>query len=274
MAPSARRPRRAPRSPAARTPAPPHRVPVTAPRVAPAVRRPRASHTSTTTHALATPIFSRFSPRPAILRHDPGLAASPPVRYTLKRKRSSLLSSYRARCTDKPFAKRRRAAYWYAGRRGSPWVYGCSCGTRSSFTRFSKGRLECRRARRHSRGVVNAPHESWASSPNPTRARTTTLLPPCSRACTVTGISDACAVIGVMPSSALRRLCRGRGYAEVVLDRLLCKGIPRDLVGIIRVLWLMLPSPIRGEGGADVQIGHYCELAGRSAVGRVRRLPA
>ena len=95
MAPSARRPRPAPRSPAARTPAPPRRVPVTAPRVPPAARRSRASHTPTTTHALATPIFRRFWPRPAILRHDPSLAASPPPRYTLKRERSGLLSLYR-----------------------------------------------------------------------------------------------------------------------------------------------------------------------------------
>jgi len=121
MAPSARRPRPAPRSPAPRTPAPPRRVPVTAPRVPPAARRPRASHTPTTTHALATPIFRRFWPRPAILRHDPGLAASPPLRYTLKMERIGLLSLYRPRWADKPFAKRRRAAYGgTAGPGGSP----------------------------------------------------------------------------------------------------------------------------------------------------------
>ena len=33
---------------------------------------------------VATLRFRRFWPRPAILRHDPGLAASPPVRYRLK----------------------------------------------------------------------------------------------------------------------------------------------------------------------------------------------
>src|SRR6266536_1946832 len=82
------RPASRPRGPAARTPAPPRRVPATGPRVPPAARRPGASHASTTRHALATPIFRRFWPRPAILRHDPGLAASPPVRYTLKVARS------------------------------------------------------------------------------------------------------------------------------------------------------------------------------------------
>ena len=35
-------------------------------------------------HAFRYPRFRRFWPRPAILRHDPGLAASPPVRYKLK----------------------------------------------------------------------------------------------------------------------------------------------------------------------------------------------
>ena len=74
----------APRSPAARTPAPPRRVPATAPRAPPSVRRPRATPTSTTTHAFRYPHFRRFWLRPAILRHDRGLAASPPVRYSLR----------------------------------------------------------------------------------------------------------------------------------------------------------------------------------------------
>ena len=33
---------------------------------------------------ISRPHFRSFWPRPTILRHDPGLAASPPVRYTLK----------------------------------------------------------------------------------------------------------------------------------------------------------------------------------------------
>lgn len=41
----------------------------------------------------ATPRFRRFRPRSAILRYDPGLAASPPVRYTLStERRADLLS--------------------------------------------------------------------------------------------------------------------------------------------------------------------------------------
>ncbi len=71
------------RSPAARTPAPPSPARATAQRV-PSVRRLRATHMSTTTHAFCDPHFRRFWPTPAILRHNPGLAASPPVRYTLK----------------------------------------------------------------------------------------------------------------------------------------------------------------------------------------------
>src|ERR1700737_4900128 len=35
-------------------------------------------------HAFHTPPLRPFCLRPAILRHDPGLAASPPVRYKLK----------------------------------------------------------------------------------------------------------------------------------------------------------------------------------------------
>src|SRR6266498_451929 len=48
----------------------------------------RAAHTSTTTHAFRYSHFRRFWPQPEILRHDPGLAASPPVRYTLRVERS------------------------------------------------------------------------------------------------------------------------------------------------------------------------------------------
>src|SRR5206468_1077846 len=75
-------------APAARTPAPPRRVPATAPPVPPSVRRPRATHTSTTRHAFRDSHFRRFLPHPAIMRHDPGLAASPPVRYILEVERS------------------------------------------------------------------------------------------------------------------------------------------------------------------------------------------
>ena len=45
---------------------------------------PPRSHTSATAHAPSDHPFHKFRARPAIMRHDPGLAASPPVRYMLK----------------------------------------------------------------------------------------------------------------------------------------------------------------------------------------------
>jgi len=79
----------APRTPcpAARTSAPPRRVPAITPRVPPAVRRPRATHMSSTTHAFRDSDFRRFWLRPAIIWHDPGLAASP-LRHKLEVERS------------------------------------------------------------------------------------------------------------------------------------------------------------------------------------------
>ena len=59
--------------------------PAAAPLVLPAVRRRGATRSpSRSTHALRDPRFRRFFPRPAIMRHDGGLAASPGVRYMLK----------------------------------------------------------------------------------------------------------------------------------------------------------------------------------------------
>jgi hypothetical protein len=81
-----------------------------APGVPPSVRRPRATNTSST-HVFRDSHFRKFWPRPTILRHDPGLAASPPVRYMLKWKgEASFPFTVRCRRTS-PFAKRRRAAY-------------------------------------------------------------------------------------------------------------------------------------------------------------------
>src|SRR5918998_2344811 len=56
---------------------PPHRVPVTAPRVPPSVRRPRATHTSTTTHAFRYSRFRRFWLRPALCGTTRGLRQAP-----------------------------------------------------------------------------------------------------------------------------------------------------------------------------------------------------
>ena len=60
----------------------------TAARIPPSARRPRATIRRQQHTHFATPIFRSFWPRPTILRHDPGLAASPPVRYILKVERS------------------------------------------------------------------------------------------------------------------------------------------------------------------------------------------
>src|SRR5205823_13047901 len=69
---------------------------------------------------LATPISAGFWPRWVILRHDPGLAASPPARYMLRVDRSrSLLSLDRLLRTDNLLAKRRRVGR-YVGPGGSP----------------------------------------------------------------------------------------------------------------------------------------------------------
>src|SRR6201996_5949439 len=60
--------------------------------------------TSPTSH----PRFSEFWLRPAILQHDPGLAASPRVRYTLRVGRSSYSPFlFRLRWADNLGAKRK-----------------------------------------------------------------------------------------------------------------------------------------------------------------------
>jgi hypothetical protein len=48
-----------------------------------------------------------------------------------------------------------------------------------------------------------------------------------------------------MPTSALRRLCRPRGYADLRLDRLRRKGILAIRVGIIRLLGPAAPARLR-----------------------------
>src|SRR5215217_5341188 len=102
----------APRSPAARTPASPRRVPATAPRVPPSVRRPRATHTSTTTHAFRYSHFRRFWLRPALCGTTRGLMQAPRCAIYWKWKGvGTLLSTYRPLWTDNLLAKRRRAAY-------------------------------------------------------------------------------------------------------------------------------------------------------------------
>ena len=65
----------APPSRAARTPAPP--VPPRSDVTASPIRRQQHTH-------VVPPCLRPFLVRPTILQHDPGLAASPPVRYTLR----------------------------------------------------------------------------------------------------------------------------------------------------------------------------------------------
>src|SRR5215211_3725151 len=99
------------RSPAARTPASPRRVPATAPRVPPSVRRPRTTHTSTTTHAFRYSHFRRFWLRPALCATTRGLRQAPRCAIYWKWKGvGTLLSTYRPLCTDNLLAKRRRTA--------------------------------------------------------------------------------------------------------------------------------------------------------------------
>src|SRR5215217_3581872 len=101
-------------APAARRhgPAAPRRVPATAPRVPPSVRRPRATHTSTTTHPFRYSHFRRFWLRPALCGTTRGLTQAPRFAIYWKWKGvGTVLSTYRPLWTDNLLAKRRRAAY-------------------------------------------------------------------------------------------------------------------------------------------------------------------
>jgi hypothetical protein len=65
----------------------------------------------------SNPPFRRYLPRPTILRQDPGLAASPPVRYRLRREATrgiSLPSPLSPAGTDKLPAKRRQQRHGIA----------------------------------------------------------------------------------------------------------------------------------------------------------------
>ena len=96
----------APASRAARTPAPPRRAPATAPPLPPAVRHHRVP-LGPQQHTHVVPPMSSSVLGPAeILQHDPGLAASPPVRHTLRVARSeiSLPCLLAVRCGPTPFS--------------------------------------------------------------------------------------------------------------------------------------------------------------------------
>ena len=81
-------------------------------RIPPSVRRPRATHTSTTTHAFRYSHFRRFWLRPALCGTTRGLMQAPRCAVYWKWKGvGTLLSTYRPLWTDNLLAKRRRAAY-------------------------------------------------------------------------------------------------------------------------------------------------------------------
>ena len=87
------------------------RVPATAPRVPPSLRRPRASHTSTTTYAFRYSHLPRFWLRPALCGTTLGLTQAPRCAVHWKWKGvGTLLSNYRRLWTDNLLAKRRRTA--------------------------------------------------------------------------------------------------------------------------------------------------------------------
>ncbi len=93
-----------------RTPAPGARSRAAGPTARPASLRPSCVDNNTRT---SCPHFRRLWPRPMILRRDRGLAASPPVRYTLRvarRDGSPCLCLLLSAGTDQLLAERRRAA--------------------------------------------------------------------------------------------------------------------------------------------------------------------
>src|SRR5215208_652018 len=144
----------APRSPCppARTPAAPRRVPATAPRVPPSVRRPRATHTSTTTHPFRYSHFRRFWLRPALCGTTRGLRQAPRFAIYWKWKGvGTLLSTFRPLWTDNLLAKRRRTAV----RRPRRISYGPTdaAAEREVLHPHQQGRPERRRERRHSHGI-------------------------------------------------------------------------------------------------------------------------
>src|SRR5215216_4329098 len=95
--------------PAHHIPRPPRRPCRTAPRVPPSVRRSRATHTSTTTHAFRYSHFLRFWLRPALCGTTRGLTQAPQgAVYWEWKGVGTLLSTYHPLWTDNLLAKRRQ----------------------------------------------------------------------------------------------------------------------------------------------------------------------
>jgi hypothetical protein len=106
-----------------RAPASPRRVPATAPRVPPSLRRPRATHTSTTTHASRYSHFRRFWLRPALCGTTRGLRQAP--RCTIYWKWKGYSSFHLPSDVD---GQPPREAAAYGGTSAQEdllWAYGC-----------------------------------------------------------------------------------------------------------------------------------------------------
>jgi hypothetical protein len=142
----------------------------------PSVRRPCAIHTSTTTRACRDSHVPRFWSRTAILRHDPGLAASPQVRYTLGVEGSGYspfpLIFRLGRATS---SRSGGAAHGGAvGPGGSPTGRRMQPRDEKFFTLFSKAGSHVVESAAILMEFVAAPHERWAElarAMHDTRAR-------------------------------------------------------------------------------------------------------
>src|SRR5215217_6538667 len=151
----------APRSPAARTPAPPRRVPATAPRVPPSVRRPRATHTSTTTHPFRYSHFRRFWLRPALCGTTRGLRQAPGSLYTGSGKEWVLSFPLFVRC-GRTTSSRSGGVRRYVGPGGSPMGLRMQPRSEKFFTLISKAGPNVVESAAILTEFVAAPHERWA----------------------------------------------------------------------------------------------------------------
>jgi hypothetical protein len=108
--------------------------------------RPRATRTSTTRLAFRDAPLRRLWPRRAILRHHPGLAASPPVGYTSKTERGNAPLPFHVVAAVDGSPAREPAS---AARTAAPLARLCKLlrgrTTRRERALMAAGRLACRR---------------------------------------------------------------------------------------------------------------------------------
>jgi hypothetical protein len=96
------------------------------------------------------------------MRHDPGLAASPPVRYILEVERSGYSSFHLSSAVD-GHPPREAAAYGgTSAQEDLLRAYGCSRGARKFFTLISKAGPNVVESAAILTEFVAAPHERWA----------------------------------------------------------------------------------------------------------------